>query len=162
MKKLIVMWIVCALLFGGLGLMACGGGGQETEQEVMSESGDEMVVAEAEDEKKEEKGEGDWGDIPIYSGADRAEEELTAKMGASGSAISEVRLYKTGDAYDKVVSFYKSRMSRKGWTKIMDKEDEEGWGSMWQKKDGQQLVNVSVVKDIDGQCGIVIGRHKEK
>ena len=88
---------------------------------------------------------------------------MAASMSAMGDkGTSEMRLFKTGDDYGKVVSYYKSQMSRKGWEKMMEKEEEAGWGSMWQKKDGQILVNLTVVKDMEGECGIVIGRHKGK
>jgi hypothetical protein len=164
MQRLMVMCAICALLCGVFGLLACGGGGQETEQKTASELSDEIVVAEAEREKKDAKGEAEWGDVPIYSGASRHESEMVDQMTAAMSgmgdeAASEVRFFKTGDEFEKVVDYYQSEMPRQGWAMAVEKKDPGGWNSMWQKKGGHVLVSLTVVKDVEGECGIVIGRH---
>jgi hypothetical protein len=161
MKRVIVLGMVAALILGLLGLWSCGGGGEKkAQQQTSSEPAEETIVA----EKNEDQGGTGWGDIPIYSGADRKEDEgmsaaMTAAMG--GYKKSEVRIYTTGDPFGQVVAYYKSQMPKKGWNKMTEgEEQEEGWGSVWQKKDGQILVNVSVVKDIEGECGIILARHE--
>ena len=136
MRKLIVLGIMAALIVSSAWLLACGGGGGEKQsgEEPESKSAEETVVA----DKGGNAGGTDWKDIPIYSGAKPFDSEMAAQMSASMSSMgdkgsSKVQLYKTGDDYEKVVSYYKSHMSRKGWKMVMDKEEEEGWGSMWQK-----------------------------
>ena len=162
MKRLLYLLLAALLVLSCLGWVACGGGGEKTE-EPTSESPDETVVA----DKGDESGGSEWEDIPIYSGATRHESEMAKRMSATMGNMgdkgeSEIRLFKAGDEYDKVVSYYKSQMPRKGWEKIMEKEEEAGWGSMWQKKDGEILVNLTVMKDMEGECGIAIGRHMGK
>jgi hypothetical protein len=167
MRKLMVLSMMAALIVSGAGLLACGGGGEkQAGQEPESKSAEETVVAEKDmSDKGDDVGGSGWKDIPIYSGASSFDSETAARMSATMSGMheggrSEVQLFKTGDDYEKVVSYYKSHMPRKGWEKVMDREEEEGWGSVWQKKDGRVLVNVSVIKDIEGECGIIIGRHE--
>jgi hypothetical protein len=161
MKRMIVLGMAAALILSLLGLWACGGGGEkQAQQKTSSEPANEMVVA----EKTEDQEGGGWSDIPIYSGADRKEDAgMSAAMSGAigGYKESEVRVYTTGDPFGQVVVYYKSQMPEKGWNKMTEgEEQEEGWGSVWQKKDGQILVNVSVVKDVDGECGIIIARHE--
>ena len=60
-----------------------------------------------------------------------------------------------------MISYYKSKMPKKGWTKLMDAQEDEGWGSAWHKKDGRFVANVTVVEEDDG-CHILLGRHEGK
>jgi len=162
MRKLMVLSLMAALILSSAWLLACGGGEKQAGEETESQ---ETMLAEkgAEDKGGEVKGAG-WKDIPMYSGAEQFENEMTERMSTAMSAQGEgresrVQFYKSGDDFDKIVSYYKSHMPRKGWKKITDKEEEEGWGSMWQKGD-QVLVNVSVIRDVEGECGIIIARHE--
>jgi hypothetical protein len=173
MRKMMVLGLAAAVIVSGACLLACGGGEkQESMSDTPGETADQEM-AEAGKEAGAEAGKGSggdiggsgWNDIPIYSGASRLESEMADRMSATmsgpgGKGSTEVRVFTTGDDYGKVVSYYKSHMSRKGWKKIMDREEQEGWGSVWQKGDGEVMVNVSVVKDIEGECGIIIGRHE--
>jgi len=168
MRKLMVLGITVALIVSGAWLLACGGGEKQAGEDSGSQPAGETTLADKDmKEASGDAGKAGWKDIPIYSGAQPFDSEMAARMSESMSSMadkstSKVQLYKTGDDYEKVVSYYKSHMSRKGWKMVMDKEEEEGWGSMWQKKDGEVLVHVSVVKDIEGECGIIIGRHEGK
>jgi len=164
MRKLLALNLIAILIFGSAGLLACGGGEKQAEEGTESP---ETMLAETdmEDTGGEVKGAA-WKDIPIYSGADLFESEMTKRMSAAMTAqgetgASKVQFYKSGDDYDKIVSYYKSRMPRKGWKKVTDQEQEEGWGSMWQKGE-KVMVNVSVIRDIEGECGIIIARHENK
>lgn len=162
MRKLMVLSLVAALIFGSGWFLACGGGEKQAGQETESQ---ETMLAETEQAGAEGQiGGPGWEDIPIYSGAERFENEMTRRMTAAMSARDEeggskVQFYKSGDDFDKIVSYYKSHMPRLGWEKITDQEQEEGWGCMWQKGD-QLLVNVSVIRDVNGERGIIIARHE--
>jgi hypothetical protein len=162
MRRLLVLGLMAALIFSSLGLLACGGGEKQAGEESASQ---ETMLAEKESEDESgQVSEAGWKDIPIYSGAERFENEMTKRMSAAMTAqgqtgSSRVQFYKSGDDFNKIVSYYRAQMPRKGWEKVTDKEEEEGWGSMWQKGE-QVLVNVSVIRDIDGECGIVIARHE--
>jgi hypothetical protein len=161
MTKLMLLGLMAALIIGSAWLLGCGGG----EKQAGDEPGTQEMMAEAGPEGQGEIAGGDvWEDIPIYSGAERFENEMTQRMSAAMSAggeggSSKVRFFKSGDDFDKIVSYYKSHMPRKGWKKITDQEEEEGWGCMWQKGD-QVMANVSVIRDIDGERGIIIARHE--
>jgi len=162
MRKLLVLSLMAALIFGSAWMVACGGGEKQAGEESESQ---ETMLAEKDSEDKGGKVSGaGWKDIPIYSGAKQFESEMTERMSAAMTAqgqtgSSKVQFYKSGDDYDKIVSYYKSQMPSKGWEKVTDQEQEEGWGSMWQKGD-QVLVNVSVIRDIEGERGIIIARHE--
>jgi len=162
MRKLMVLSLMTALILSSAWLLACGGGEKQAGEE--SESQETMLAEKEQDDTGGKvKGAG-WKDIPIYSGAERFENEMTERMSQAMSARTEggsskVQFYKSRDDFDKIVSYYKSHMPRKGWEKVTDQEEEEGWGSMWQKGD-QVLVNVSVIRDVEGERGIIIARHE--
>jgi len=162
MRRLLVLSLMAALILGSAWLVACGGGEKQAGEKTESQ---ETMLADKDSEDKDVKVSGaGWKDIPIFSGAERFESEMTERMSAAMTAQgqtkeSKVQFYKSRDNYDKIVSYYKSQMPKKGWEKVTDQEQEEGWGSMWQKGE-QVLVNVTVLRDIEGERGIIIARHE--
>jgi hypothetical protein len=163
MRKLLALTLTTALVLSSVWLLACGGGGEKQAGEE-PESQETMLAEKEQGDTGGEVKDAGWKDIPIYSGAERFENEMTERMSAAMSARSEggsskVQFYKSSDDFDKIVKYYKSHMSRKGWKLVTDQEEEEGWGSMWQKGD-DILVNVSVIRDAEGERGIIIARHE--
>jgi hypothetical protein len=163
MRKLLALTLMATLILGSAGLLACGG---EKKAEQEAESPETTLAETGMEETGGEVKDAGWKDIPVYSGAKVFENEMTKRMSAAMTAqgdvgASKVQFYKSGDDYDKIVKYYKAHMSRKGWKKVTDQEQEEGWGSMWQKGE-KVMVNVSVIRDIEGDRGIIIARHENK
>ncbi len=123
MRRLLVLGLMAALIFSGMWLLACGGGEKQAGEESASQ---ETMLAEKESEDESgQVSEAGWKDIPIYSGAQRFENEMTKRMSAAMTAqgqtgSSRVQFYKSGDDFNKIVSYYKAQMPRKGWEKVTE------------------------------------------
>ncbi len=156
MKKPIHFLLASLLLLGCVSLIACGGGGEKQQQAASTESSE---TGSAQVEVRQTSS-GDWGDMPIFSGA-KSEGEAKVITGVGAFERSEVRHYITDAKPAQVISYYKSKMPKKGWTKLLDAHEEDGvWGCAWQKKGGRFVANVTVFED--NGCHIILGRHEGK
>jgi hypothetical protein len=134
MKIVVSLILVLVMVFGCVGLAACGceeeeetpattdgGAPAKSDGGAPAPSDKEKEKPAPSDEEEEEPapslGEFSWDDMPIYHGAD-AKEDFWATVTQEGKEV-EMRMYQTDDSVDEVADFYKSEMPDNGWDEAM-------------------------------------------
>jgi len=115
-------------MFGCVGLVACGGGGDtgttQPSNEGTTPPGDDFT----------------WDDIPVYSKAKQVQKGIWFIPPDEGEwSKVEWRYYGTGDSVSTVAAFYRAEMPENGWQEVGWMETEEmSWGrySKNNEKDG--------------------------
>lgn len=120
LKKLIYLTLALILVIGTIGLVACGGNGDETDNGTDTVPADE-TPASSEPAESSSEGGVTWSDIPIYSGADQIQQASWGMaIPADESGWSDVawRYYETSDSASDVIDFYKDEMPDNGWDEM--------------------------------------------
>ncbi len=160
MKRLISLTLVLILALGCLGLVACGGGQKEeadTTTEAMSTPEQEGKAAPP--EQKTGSGGCTWADMPMYPGAEKADQYFNG-VTTTPEEYTESHTYTTGDALGKVAAFYQAQMPKKGWyqDKWMDVEMTKAeWTcqrGVYSMRDGQDAAIVKVTDKGEGMIYI--------
>ena len=159
MKKLMVLALAFILATSCLSFIACGGG--EKKEETTTETPAETSAPEEVTREETHAGGLNWGDVPIYPGAKRREQtadNIVVEETKKQFRKVEERLYVVADPPEKVLSFYRKEMPKKGWN--IGSEVDSGGGSTyceWLKDGGNKAVVISTTKRItDGQTSLDI------
>ena len=142
MKKAISLVLALVLILGLVGLVACGGNGDEADNGTTA-----TPTAGNETEAPSSNSGLTWNDMPIYSGADQVQKGNWAiPADEEGWSKVEWRYYETGDGTANVIAFYKSEMPDQGWEEIM-----------WMEAEGIAYAYYSKNNEADGAmfwCGL--------
>ncbi|MBN1316688.1 MAG: hypothetical protein JXA42_14515 [Anaerolineales bacterium] len=99
----------------------------------------------------------DWDDIPIFPDSS-TEEAGWVSTSVGGDSQSETRLYTTDKSMDEVAAFYQEEMIANGWNEIMFATHGKITNGMYEKNDGVDAVQVTIVEEDDGTIAIGITR----
>lgn len=90
-----------------------------------------------------------WDDIPLYPGADEAEEFSMAMAGGDEGDCGrlEWRYYEVDGDVEDVASFYEDEMPDNGWEEVMNMDLGEMAWSYWQKEGEKIQAYVGVAED---------------
>jgi len=162
MNKRIMTILIPVLALSCLMLLACGGGQEEqagTTTEEMAEHQTEGQAAEP--EKKAGSGGCTWADMPLYPGAEAADQYYDGAT-TTASEYTESHTFTTADDLGKVAEFYKARMPGKGWhlDRWMDVEmTQPGWScqrGMYSMRDGQDAAAVEITDKGEGMTHLAL------
>ena len=114
MAKVISLVFIVVTVLGCLGLVACGGEGENgttlPSNGGTAPSGDDST----------------WDDIPVYSRAKQVQKGSWSIPPDEGKwSKVEWRYYETGDSVSTVAAFYRTEMPKKGWQEVGWMETEE-------------------------------------
>jgi hypothetical protein len=128
MKKLLSLVLVLVMVFGCVGLVACGceeeeetpaatDGGASTKSDGGAPAPSDEEEEEEEEEPASSGGKLTWKDMPVYHGADQIHELSMTIPVTEDEEYSEVEqhYYTTDDDTEDVVDFYKDEMPDNGW-----------------------------------------------
>jgi|GEM_PF-1051048 len=156
MNTRIMTILIPALALSCLVLLACGGGQEEqagTTTEEMAEQQTEQQAAPP--EKKAGSGGCTWADMPLYPGAEQADQYYDGAA-TTAEEYTESHTYTTADDLGKVATFFKAQMTAKGWylDRWMDVEmTQPGWScqrGMYSMRDGEDAAVVEIIDKGEG------------
>ena len=102
-----------------------------------------------------------WADIPIYPGATyQGPEPCSVELEYYKEC--EQRRYESKDSPEKVCSFYKVEIPKKGWQEAYWGESEVSCGGAWQKRDGEILSDLNVFEWIENTVIVIVRAEGKK
>ncbi len=164
MKRTALFVLMLVVVFGCVGMMGCGSGGEENALPTPDTAQEEEQESSSEQQSSQSAGGSMWDDMPVYATAMQLQQASWSipPQDDADYEKAEWRYYELPSAHgvEMVAGFYKMEMPKKGWQQMMEMEV-EGMAMLFYTKNNEADVAYVWAASEDGKTVFALMRALE-